>query len=74
MSTRVPPEGAFELQAAAHHFAQGAADHQPQPGTLPTRLLTIAGLHEGTEQALLIEGADADTAVLHLHTDRQTLR
>ncbi|MNN42623.1 hypothetical protein D3C81_1568170 [compost metagenome] len=37
-------------------------------------MLTVAGLYERAEQALLVKGADTAAAVLDTHTDRETLR
>ena len=55
---------AAQRQAPTHEFAQCAADHQPQAGTLLGALMT--GLHKGAEQAGLVFEADADTGVFHV--------
>ncbi|MNL02081.1 hypothetical protein D3C87_1225760 [compost metagenome] len=68
------PQIAVELQLPAHHFAQRAADHQSQPGTLTARLRVVPGLLERAEQSPLVKGADADAAVLDTHTDREAFR
>ncbi|MNM94192.1 hypothetical protein D3C81_1065880 [compost metagenome] len=65
---------AAQLQAAAHHLAEIATDHQPQPCASPGRLHGVVGLSEGFEQALLILFADPDTTVVNLHPHLHMLR
>ncbi len=56
---------ALDGQAAAHHFAQAAADGQAQAGTGTGALAVRVGLDERIEQALQVVGMDADATVAH---------
>ena len=65
------PQHAVEHQAAAHHFAQGAADHQAQPRTATRRLAMVAGLGKRAEQLLLVFAGNPAAAVFHPQAQRQ---
>ncbi len=64
---------AVELQVAAHHHAQAAADHQSQAGAGPGHLPGIVHLSKRLEEALLVFAADADAAVLNHYMQVQLL-
>ncbi|MND72081.1 hypothetical protein D3C80_636240 [compost metagenome] len=64
---------AAQLQAAAHHLAEIAADDQTQPCAPPGRLSGVVDLGEGLEQPVLILFADPDATVVNLHPHLHTI-
>ncbi|MNP56521.1 hypothetical protein D3C76_1512550 [compost metagenome] len=71
LDLRARPHHAAQRQGAAHHFAQGAADDQPQPGTAARRLGRVAGLGKGAEQAALVLRRNPAAGVLDAQANAQ---